>query len=79
MGSGMGGGGGSQILVVPQSKMALDQLKHEVAAELGIAIPQDGYYGHYASRDCGAMGGHMVRRMVQLAEQVLAEGYTPKQ
>jgi hypothetical protein len=39
---------------------------------LGIAIPQDGYYGYMATRDTGAIGGHMVRRMVQIAEQQLS-------
>jgi hypothetical protein len=75
MGSGMGS---SNMLVVPQSAMALDQLKHEVAQELGIAIPQDGYYGNYSSRDCGAMGGHMTRRLVEMAEQMLASQTTQK-
>jgi hypothetical protein len=35
---------GSNQLVVPQANAALDQMKFEVAQELGIAIPQDGYY-----------------------------------
>jgi hypothetical protein len=33
----------SNVLVVPQADAALDQLKYEVAQELGIQIPQDGY------------------------------------
>jgi GTPase involved in cell partitioning and DNA repair len=69
---GGGGGGGNNILVVPQAAQALNQLKYEVALELGIQIPQDGYYGYMATRDTGAIGGHMVRRMVQIAEQQLA-------
>lgn len=69
---GMGQSSNNNMLVVPQSSMALDQLKHEVAAELGIAIPQDGYYGNYTSRDCGAIGGHITRRLVQIAEMQLA-------
>jgi hypothetical protein len=67
-----GGGGGNNILVVPQANQALQQLKYEVAQELGIQIPQDGYYGFFATRDTGAIGGHMVRRMIQIAEQQLA-------
>ncbi len=40
-----GGGGGNQnILVVPQANQALQQLKYEVAQELGIQVPQDNYY-----------------------------------
>lgn len=62
----------SNILVVPQANQALQQLKFEVAQELGVQIPQDGYYGYMATRDTGAIGGHMVRRMIELAEQQLA-------
>jgi hypothetical protein len=62
----------NNILVVPQARQGLEQLKYEVAQELGIAIPQDGYYGYMTTRDTGAIGGHMVRRMVQIAEQQLS-------
>lgn len=62
----------SNTLVVPQAVKALDQLKYEVARELGIQIPQDGYYGYMATRDTGAIGGHITRRLVQIAEQQLA-------
>jgi small acid-soluble spore protein A (major alpha-type SASP) len=64
----------SNQLVVPQANQALDQLKYEVAQELGIQIPQDGYYGYMATRDTGAIGGHITRRLVQIAEQTLAGG-----
>jgi hypothetical protein len=75
---GQGQSGNNNILVVPQANQALEQLKYEVAQELGIVVPQDGYYGYMATRDTGAIGGHMVRRMVQIAEQQLA-GQTPQQ
>jgi hypothetical protein len=65
----------SNSLIVPQAINALDQLKYEVAAELGIQIPKDGYYGYMATRDTGAIGGHMVRRMIQIAEQHLAGSF----
>jgi len=70
-------GTGSQsrnVLVVPQANQALEQLKFEVAQELGIQIPNDGYYGHMATRDTGAIGGHITRRLVQIAEQQLSGG-----
>jgi small acid-soluble spore protein D (minor alpha/beta-type SASP) len=66
------GSGNTNDLVVPQASQALEQLKFEVAQELGIQIPQDGYYGHMATRDTGAIGGHITRRLVQIAEQTLA-------
>lgn len=62
----------SNWLVVPQASQALQQMKYEVAQELGIQIPADGYMGYIASRDNGAIGGHITRRLVQMAEQQLA-------
>jgi hypothetical protein len=62
-------------LVVQQSAAALQQLKYEVAQELGIQIPPDGYYGYMATRDTGAIGGNMVRRLVQIAEQQLTQRF----
>ena len=62
----------SNILVVPQASQALDQLKYEVAQEPGIQIPQDGYYGNMLSKDTGSIGGHITRRLVEIAEQQLA-------
>jgi hypothetical protein len=66
----------SNTLVVPQADSALDQMKYEIAQELGIQIPQDGYMGFMATRDTGAIGGHITRRLVQIAEQQLAGKFT---
>lgn len=60
--------------LVPQATQALDSFKYQVAAEIGITPPQGGYWGDLPARQCGAVGGHMVRRMIQLAEQQLAGG-----
>jgi hypothetical protein len=68
----MGNSSRRNILVVPQAGMALDQLKVEIAQELGIAVPEDGYWGNHSARDCGAIGGHITRRLVQIAEQTIA-------
>ncbi|MBX6377684.1 MAG: alpha/beta-type small acid-soluble spore protein [Clostridia bacterium] len=57
--------------LVAGAEPALDQFKYEVAAELGINPPGN-YWGDLPARQCGAVGGHMVRRMIQLAEQSLA-------
>ncbi|MBW7456479.1 small, acid-soluble spore protein, alpha/beta type [Paenibacillus sepulcri] len=64
----------SNTLVVPQASAALDQMKYEVAQELGIQIPQDGYYGNMATRDAGSLGGYITRKLVQIAEQQLSGG-----
>ncbi|NMM51863.1 alpha/beta-type small acid-soluble spore protein [Paenibacillus aquistagni] len=63
--------GRSNNLVVPQATAALQQMKMEIANELGIPVPQDGYYGNYTTRDTGSIGGYMTKRLVQMAEQQL--------
>lgn len=62
----------SNQLVVQQAQSALEQMKWEVAQELGIQIPQDGYMGFMATRDAGAIGGNITRRLIQIAEQQLS-------
>ncbi len=70
----MGQGQRSNRILVRGAEQALDQFKYEVAREIGLQPPQDGYWGEYPARQCGAMGGHMVRRMIQDAESRLAGG-----
>ncbi len=57
-------------LIVQQARVALDQLKFEVAQQLGISL-DPAYNGDKKTREMGAIGGNMVRRMVQIAEQQL--------
>lgn len=61
----------SNRAAVASARQALDQLKYEVAGELGVRY-EGGYGGDIPSRENGAVGGHMVRRMIELAEQQLA-------
>ena len=62
----------SHTLVVPEARAAIQQLKMEAAQELGVTLPQDGYYGNYTSRETGSLGGYITKRLVQMAEQQLA-------
>ncbi|MBW4839079.1 MAG: alpha/beta-type small acid-soluble spore protein [Paenibacillaceae bacterium] len=62
----------SNDLVVRQSSGALDQMKYEIAQELGISFPQDGYAGNLTSYENGSIGGFITKRLVTLAEQQLA-------
>ena len=62
----------TNTLLVKSASRALDQLKYEVAGELGIQTPQDGYWGTMTTRDTGAIGGHITLKLVALAEQQLA-------
>jgi small acid-soluble spore protein A (major alpha-type SASP) len=65
----------SNQLVVPQAAQSLEQLKYTVAQELGIQVPPDGYWGYTATRDTGAIGGNITRRLVQIAEQQISGGF----
>lgn len=62
----------SNTAIVPQANAALDQMKYEVASELGISFQQGGYHGDMTSREVGSIGGGMTRKLVQIAEQSLS-------
>ncbi|MGE5557049.1 MAG: small, acid-soluble spore protein, alpha/beta type [Bacillota bacterium] len=70
----MGTGQQRNTPIVKQAGQALDKLKWEVAQELNINTTpiQGGYWGYMTARDCGAVGGNMVKRMIEAAEQTLA-------
>lgn len=59
------------LALVPGAYQGLEKFKWEVASELGVQAPADGYMGDLPSRVNGAIGGHMVRRMIAAAEQSL--------
>ncbi|WP_018750433.1 alpha/beta-type small acid-soluble spore protein [Paenibacillus sanguinis] len=65
----------SNNLVVKQASGALDQMKYEIAQELGISFPQDGYAGNLTSYENGSIGGYITKRLVTIAEQQLAGQY----
>ena len=51
-------GSNSNRVVVPQAKEALNQMKYEIASELGINLKK-GYNGDLPSRQAGYIGGYM--------------------
>lgn len=55
--------------VNPGAENALDRMKLEVANELGISdrVRSQGW-STMTSADCGRVGGHMVRRMIEQYE-----------
>lgn len=54
-------------LAVPESRGALEQFKNEVASSMNINL-QQGYNGDISARDAGRIGGQMVKRMIEYAE-----------
>lgn len=49
-----------------QVKQALNNMKFEVANELGINLKQ-GYNGDLTSKEAGYIGGYMVKKLVDMA------------
>lgn len=62
---------------VPQARPALDNMKHEVANEVGVNLKQ-GYNGDIKARDAGKIGGNMVKKMIKSAESQMSGGDTNK-
>ena len=56
---------------IPEAGAALDNMKYEVARELGVNLKQ-GYNGDLTSRDAGSIGGMMVKKMIEAQEQQMA-------
>lgn len=58
--------------LVPEAEAALEQFKYEVANEIGVQVPPTGYWGNMTSKECGSVGGYMVKKMVEAYERGLA-------
>ena len=50
-------------ILVPEAKNALDSFKIQVATDLGIDFSTPDK-GGFSSKDCGKVGGEMVRRII---------------
>ena len=70
-GAGTKQSGSGNRLEVPQAKDALNNMKHEIAGELGINLKQ-GYNGDLTSRQAGYIGGYMVKRLIEQQEKAMA-------
>ena len=58
--------------VVPQAKQALNQMKLEIANELGMANYQQMDKGNLTARENGYVGGYMTKKLVEMAVQQMA-------
>lgn len=54
-------------LVAPQAKQAIEQMKYEIANELGVTLGAD-----TTSKANGSVGGEITKRLVQLGENQLS-------
>ena len=58
--------------VVPEARAALNQMKLEIANELGMADYQQVDKGNLTARQNGYVGGYMTKKLVEMAEQQMA-------
>ena len=58
--------------LVPEAMTALDKFKYEVASEVGVNL-KNGYNGNISARDAGRIGGNMVKKMIQQAENQMSK------
>ncbi|MGL5313119.1 MAG: small, acid-soluble spore protein, alpha/beta type [Peptostreptococcaceae bacterium] len=58
--------------VVPGAKQALNQMKLEIANELGMSNYQQVDKGNLTARENGYVGGYMTKKLVEMAEQQMA-------
>lgn len=62
----------SNQILVPQARNGLNQMKFEIASELGFANYDQIDKGSLPSRANGYVGGNMTKRLVSLGESALA-------
>ena len=58
--------------VVSQAKQALNQMKLEIANELGMSNYQQMDKGNLTARQNGYVGGYMTKKLVEMAQQQMA-------
>ena len=61
----------SNYKVVPEATEALNKFKYEVASEVGVNL-KEGYNGDISARDAGKIGGNMVKKLIEQAENQMA-------
>ncbi len=59
--------------LVPEAKDALNKFKMEAATDVGVTLKQ-GYNGDLTSKQAGSVGGQMVKRMIENAENSMKTG-----
>ena len=60
----MSNSNGSNKIVVPNAREAMNKFKMEAASEVGVNLKQ-GYNGDLTSRQAGSVGGQMVKKMIE--------------
>lgn len=62
----------SNRIVVPEAKAALNQMKLEIANELGLQNYETTDKGNLTARQNGYVGGYMTKRLVEAGQRQLS-------
>ncbi|MCV2239608.1 alpha/beta-type small acid-soluble spore protein [Clostridioides difficile] len=62
----------SNRTVVPEAKAALNQMKLEIANEIGLSNYKNIDKGNLTARENGYVGGYMTKKLVEMAERQMA-------
>jgi hypothetical protein len=69
---------GTNKILVPEARQALDQMKLEIASELGMANYNSMDKGNLPSRQNGYVGGYMTKKLVEMAQKSMGGGTTTR-
>ena len=58
--------------VVPEARAALNQMKLEIAGEVGMSNYENIDKGNLTARQNGYVGGYMTKKLVEMAEKQMA-------
>ena len=58
--------------LVPEAQKAMEKFKNEIASEVGVTL-KNGYNGELTSKQAGAIGGNMVKKMIERAKQEMSK------
>lgn len=76
----LGQNGSRRTQLVPEVHKILDDMKYEIAEDLNLGVHQgsEDYWGDVTSKNCGNVGGQMVKRLISMAEESLVNGTEKK-
>lgn len=69
----LGQSGSGRTQLIPEAHKILDNMKYEIAEELNLGVHQgsEDYWGEVTAKNCGRVGGEMVKRLVSMGESQL--------
>lgn len=72
----LGQSGSGRTQLVKEAHQQLDNMKYEIAEELNLGVHQgsEDYWGSVTSKNCGNVGGRMVKKLISMAEDDLING-----